>query len=263
MPHRRHGDRRLRRRLPGRPPGSEPRPAQARQDGRSAGRRRRVRAPRAPLRRRVDAPLVHPHRSTSTSASSVWDVWAIFIIMAATNGGEPRRRARRTGRRIGHLVFAAFVFIGVLAVPAPGRLPRAPGRALDTAIVAGGMMARHRVPVVERGARRRSSWATRARSRSAARSRASRSSANTHAAAPVVGGLYVIETLSRDRAGRRRSGASTAGCSAWRRSTTTSRSAGWPEFTVIVRFWLFAGTLRRVGLGLFYADFLRIPGVLD
>jgi phospho-N-acetylmuramoyl-pentapeptide-transferase len=38
---------------------------------------------------------------------------------------------------------------------------------------------------------------------------------------------------------------------------------GWPEFTVIVRFWLLAGLLVAFGLGLFYADFIRIPGVID
>jgi phospho-N-acetylmuramoyl-pentapeptide-transferase len=38
---------------------------------------------------------------------------------------------------------------------------------------------------------------------------------------------------------------------------------GWPEFTVIVRFWLLAGLLVALGLGFFYADFIRIPGVLD
>jgi phospho-N-acetylmuramoyl-pentapeptide-transferase len=38
---------------------------------------------------------------------------------------------------------------------------------------------------------------------------------------------------------------------------------GWPEFTVIVRFWLFAGLCVAFGLGLFYADFIRIPGVID
>ena len=36
---------------------------------------------------------------------------------------------------------------------------------------------------------------------------------------------------------------------------------GWPEFTVIVRFWLFAGVCVALALGLFYADFINIPGV--
>ena len=32
---------------------------------------------------------------------------------------------------------------------------------------------------------------------------------------------------------------------------------GWSEFTVIVRFWLFAGICVALGVGIFYADFLR------
>jgi phospho-N-acetylmuramoyl-pentapeptide-transferase len=32
---------------------------------------------------------------------------------------------------------------------------------------------------------------------------------------------------------------------------------GWSEFTVIVRFWLFAGMCVALGVGIFYADFLR------
>jgi phospho-N-acetylmuramoyl-pentapeptide-transferase len=35
---------------------------------------------------------------------------------------------------------------------------------------------------------------------------------------------------------------------------------GWPEFTVIVRFWILAGLAVAFGLGLFYADFLRLGG---
>ncbi len=38
---------------------------------------------------------------------------------------------------------------------------------------------------------------------------------------------------------------------------------GWPETTVTVRFWIFAGMCSAFGLGLFYADFLRLPGVLN
>jgi phospho-N-acetylmuramoyl-pentapeptide-transferase len=35
---------------------------------------------------------------------------------------------------------------------------------------------------------------------------------------------------------------------------------GWPEFTVIVRFWIVAGLAVAFGLGLFYADFLARGG---
>lgn len=37
--------------------------------------------------------------------------------------------------------------------------------------------------------------------------------------------------------------------------------AGWPEFTVIVRFWIVAGLCVAVALGLFYADFVRLGGI--
>ena len=37
---------------------------------------------------------------------------------------------------------------------------------------------------------------------------------------------------------------------------------GWPEFTVIVRFWIVAGLAVVFGLGLFYADFLARGGVV-
>jgi phospho-N-acetylmuramoyl-pentapeptide-transferase len=39
--------------------------------------------------------------------------------------------------------------------------------------------------------------------------------------------------------------------------------AGWPEFTVIVRFWIIAGLCVAVGLGLYYADFIYFQGGLD
>jgi phospho-N-acetylmuramoyl-pentapeptide-transferase len=32
---------------------------------------------------------------------------------------------------------------------------------------------------------------------------------------------------------------------------------GWSEFTVIVRFWLFSAIFVALGVGIFYADFLR------
>ncbi|HEY7661429.1 MAG TPA: phospho-N-acetylmuramoyl-pentapeptide-transferase [Actinomycetota bacterium] len=36
--------------------------------------------------------------------------------------------------------------------------------------------------------------------------------------------------------------------------------AGWPEFTVIVRFWIVAGLCVAIGLGLFYTDFVARGG---
>lgn len=36
---------------------------------------------------------------------------------------------------------------------------------------------------------------------------------------------------------------------------------GWPEFTVIIRFWIIAGLSVALGLALFYADFIRLGGL--
>ncbi len=36
---------------------------------------------------------------------------------------------------------------------------------------------------------------------------------------------------------------------------------GWPEFTVVVRFWIICGLCVAIGLGVFYADFLTKGGI--
>jgi phospho-N-acetylmuramoyl-pentapeptide-transferase len=37
---------------------------------------------------------------------------------------------------------------------------------------------------------------------------------------------------------------------------------GWPETTVVIRFWILTGIGVALGLGFFYADFLRLEGIL-
>ena len=37
---------------------------------------------------------------------------------------------------------------------------------------------------------------------------------------------------------------------------------GWPETTVIIRFWILSGLLAMLGLGMFYGDFLKIAKVV-
>jgi phospho-N-acetylmuramoyl-pentapeptide-transferase len=76
----------------------------------------------------------------------------------------------------------------------------------------------------------------------------------------VIGGLFVLETLSvivqvisYRGFGRR----------VFRMSPFHHHFelAGWPEFTVIVRFWIIAGLCSAVGIGLFYADFIARGGL--
>ena len=82
---------------------------------------------------------------------------------------------------------------------------------------------------------------------------------NTQLLLVIMGGLFVIETMSvilqviSFRGFHRR---------IFRMSPIHHHFelAGWPEFTVIVRFWIVAGLCVAVGLGLYYADFIARGG---
>ena len=83
---------------------------------------------------------------------------------------------------------------------------------------------------------------------------------NTQLLLVLLGGLYVVETLSVivQVAAFRSSG---------RRIFLMApvhhhfELTGWPEYTVIVRFWVLSGLSVAFGLGLFYADFISKGGV--
>ena len=84
---------------------------------------------------------------------------------------------------------------------------------------------------------------------------------NTQLLLVVLGGLYVVETLSVivQVAVYKRTG---------KRPFLMApihhhfELAGWAEFTVIVRFWVLSGLSVAFGIGLFYADFIS-KGALD
>ncbi len=77
----------------------------------------------------------------------------------------------------------------------------------------------------------------------------------------ILGGLFVVETLSvilqvtafRLFRGRR----------IFRMAPIHHHFElkGWPETTVIIRFWIVAGLLTAVALGFFYADFINTGGI--
>jgi phospho-N-acetylmuramoyl-pentapeptide-transferase len=79
---------------------------------------------------------------------------------------------------------------------------------------------------------------------------------------PLIGGLFVMETVSvilqvgafRLFGGRR----------VFRMAPIHHHFelGGWPETTVIIRFWLIAGMCAAVALGLFYADFASLERLL-
>jgi phospho-N-acetylmuramoyl-pentapeptide-transferase len=77
---------------------------------------------------------------------------------------------------------------------------------------------------------------------------------------PIVGALYVIESLSvilqvgSFRVFKRR---------IFRMAPIHHHFelGGWPETTVIIRFWLLSGMCTALALGLYYADFIGTGGV--
>jgi phospho-N-acetylmuramoyl-pentapeptide-transferase len=77
---------------------------------------------------------------------------------------------------------------------------------------------------------------------------------------PLVGGLFVVETLSviiqvfSFRTFRRR-------VFLMAPLHHHFELKGWPETTVIIRFWILAAMLTALGLGFFYADFINIRGI--
>ncbi len=85
---------------------------------------------------------------------------------------------------------------------------------------------------------------------------------NTHLLLPIIGGIFVIETLSVivqilvfRSTGRR----------VFRMAPVHHHFEllGWPETTVIVRFWIIGGFLTAVALGIFYADFVEISDLAE
>jgi phospho-N-acetylmuramoyl-pentapeptide-transferase len=87
-------------------------------------------------------------------------------------------------------------------------------------------------------------------------------STNTILLLPLIGGLFVMETVSvMLQVGSYRA----FGRRIFRMAPLHHHFelSGWPETTVIIRLWIVAGLFTAVALGVYYADFVRLPGVID
>ncbi len=87
-------------------------------------------------------------------------------------------------------------------------------------------------------------------------------STNTVLLLPIIGGLFVMETVSVIlQVGSFRM----FGRRIFRMAPMHHHFelGGWPETTVIIRLWIVAGLFTALALGLYYADFVRLPGVID
>lgn len=84
---------------------------------------------------------------------------------------------------------------------------------------------------------------------------------NTHLLLALIGAIFVAETLSVivQVASFRLTGKRVLRMSPLHFHFDLG---GWPETTVVIRFWILTGIGVALGLGLFYADFLRFEGIL-
>lgn len=192
----------------------------------------------------------------------VWGAWAVIVVISSSNAVNLTDGLDGLAAGSAAFVFAAFTIVAFWQVRHPEIYMLLTSDALDLAVIAAAML----------GACAGFLWWNAAPARifmgdtgSLAIGGAIAGLAlltRTHLLLPIFGGLYVIETLSViiqiisfRRFGRR----------VFRMAPIHHHFelAEWPEFTVIVRFWLIAGLFVGLGLGLFYADFIRIPGALD
>jgi phospho-N-acetylmuramoyl-pentapeptide-transferase len=208
-------------------------------------------------------------RDTGLSLGIVFYVWVFIIVAASSNGVNLTDGLDGLASGSSALVLAAYVIISfwqfrhscvVAETAGPACYEVAPRAALDVAIVAAGAL----------GAVAGFLWWNAAPARIFMGDTGALAlggllgglavMTDTQLLLLILGGLYVLVTTSVilqvvvfRLTGRR----------VFRMAPIHHHFEliGWPEFTVIVRFWILSGLAVAVGLGLFYADFLARGGI--
>ena len=143
------------------------------------------------------APVVHPHARPRPRRRACGSWWPCSVVYGTTNAVNLTDGLDGLAAGSSAIVFAAFMIIAFWQFRHPRHLPRARRRRArprgrrrrDVRARAPGSCGGTRHP-------RRSSWATSARSRSAAAMAGLALLTNTILLLPILGGLYVVETLS-------------------------------------------------------------------
>lgn len=186
-----------------------------------------------------------------------WVAWSVLVIMAFTNAVNLTDGLDGLAAGSSVFGFAAFTIIGFWAFRNPEIYDVA--HALDLAVVASAML----------GACTGFLWWNAYPARIFMGDTGSLAigaglaglalSLKTELLLPVIGALFVVETMSvviQVLSFR------TVGKRPFRMAPIHHHFElrGWPETTVIVRFWIVAGLATALALGFFYADFATIPG---
>jgi phospho-N-acetylmuramoyl-pentapeptide-transferase len=190
-------------------------------------------------------------------SSAGWAFWALLLIVGSTNAVNLTDGLDGLAGGSAILGFSAFTVMGFWAFRNPDVYGYS--HALDLAIVAAAMLgactgflwwnaAPAQIIMGDTGALAiGAAFATLALGN------------NTSLLLPIVGGLYVMETVSVilqvgsfQLTGRR----------IFRMAPIHHHFelGGWPETTIFVRFWILAGLSTAIALGCYYADFLSVSG---
>jgi phospho-N-acetylmuramoyl-pentapeptide-transferase len=188
-----------------------------------------------------------------------WIVWAVLVVYAAANSLNFTDGLDGLAAGSSALAFAAFVVIAFTEFRHPEIYGGLPAHSLDLAIIAAALVGAcagflwwnappARIFMGDTGALAIGG----ALAGLALLTR-------THLLLPILAGLPLVEALSVI--------AQIVSYRGFRRRVLRMAPVhhhfevgGWSEFTVIVRFWLFAGICVALGVGIFYADFLRQGG---
>ena len=186
-----------------------------------------------------------------------WGLWAVLLILATSNAVNLTDGLDSLAAGASMFAFAAFVIIAFWAFRNEDIYGIA--HALDLAILAAAML----------GASAGFMWWNAAPARIFMGDTGSLAlgtglaalalATNTHLLLPIIGGLFVMETLSviiQVFSFR------VFGNRVFRMAPIHHHFelGGWPETTVIIRMWILTGLATAVALGLFYADFVSIGG---
>ncbi len=183
----------------------------------------------------------------------LWSLWAVLLILGTTNAVNLTDGLDGLAAGSSTLSFSAFVVIAFWAFRHQ-EIYRYP-QSLDLALVAAAMMGACAGFLWWNAAPARIFMGDTGSLAIGAGLAALALTTNTHLLLPVLGGLYVAETLSvivqvaSFRLLRRR---------VFRMAPIHHHFelAGWPETTVIVRFWIVAGMCVALAIGMYYADYL-------
>ena len=192
-----------------------------------------------------------------------WVIWAVFLILGSANAVNLTDGLDGLAAGSAMFSFSAFVIIGFWSFRQSTLHPRLYdlGFGLDLAVIAAAMV----------GACAGFLWWNAAPAKIFMGDTGSLAigaglaclalTTNTSLLLPIVGALFVVETvsvilqvISFRKFGRR----------IFRMAPIHHHFelAGWPETTVIIRFWMLSAACTAAGIGLFYRDYLVATGTL-